>query len=318
MSTLISIIVPLYNEEDNVIPLYDRMTAAMADLGADYEVICVDDGSCDGTKEKLKALAIKDERIKVVSFRRNFGQTAALMAGFDYSRGDIIVSIDGDLQNDPRDISILLAKLKEGYEVVSGWRKDRKDAFLRRNLPSRLANKLISALSGVYLHDYGCTLKAYDRKVVKGLKLYGEMHRFLPIYASWSGARITEVPVRHSPRVHGQSKYGLDRMFKVLLDLVVIKFLEDYHTKPIYVFGSFGIFNFLVSILSAVLAVYLKLFEDTSFIRTPLPLLVVFTFLLGVLSILLGLIAEVLVRIYFESQNKTVYQIAEKFNLKDD
>jgi len=314
---MLSIVVPVYNEQDNISPLYERVSVALREIGEDYEVILVNDGSTDLTEVHLKTIAAMDAHIKVVNFRRNFGQTAAIMAGIDFACGDIIVGLDGDLQNDPNDIPKLLAKLDEGYDVVSGWRLNRKDASLKRNLPSRMANWLISMISGVHLHDYGCTLKAYKREVVKGVKLYGEMHRFIPIYASWQGGGVTEIPVNHFPRVHGQSKYGLERVVKVVLDLIVVKFFASYSNKPIYVFGGFGLISVFISFLAGLWALYLKFFEGTSFISTPLPLLVVLTFLTGVLSILMGLIAEIITRTYYESQGKRVYLVKDTINMRD-
>ncbi len=314
---MLSIVVPVYNEQDNISPLYERVSVALREIGEDYEVILVNDGSTDLTEVHLKTIAAMDAHIKVVNFRRNFGQTAAIMAGIDFACGDIIVGLDGDLQNDPNDIPKLLAKLDEGYDVVSGWRLNRKDASLKRNLPSRMANWLISMISGVHLHDYGCTLKAYKREVVKGVKLYGEMHRFIPIYASWQGGKVAEIPVNHFPRVHGQSKYGLERVVKVVLDLIVVKFFASYSNKPIYVFGGFGLISVFISFLAGLWALYLKFFEGTSFISTPLPLLVVLTFLTGVLSILMGLIAEIITRTYYESQGKRVYLVKDTINMRD-
>jgi glycosyltransferase involved in cell wall biosynthesis len=311
----VTIVVPILNERENIRPLYESVIAAMEDSGRRFEMICVDDGSSDGTAAELEAIAALDPRIKVVTFRRNYGQTAATMAGFDHAAGSIIVPMDGDLQNDPRDIMALLDKLEEGYDVVSGWRRDRQDHALRRNLPSRVANTLISRISGVHLHDYGCTLKAYRRDILEGVRLYGEMHRFVPIYAKWQGGRVCEIPVQHHPRRHGQSKYGLGRISRVLLDLVLIKFLADYQTRPIHIFGGFGLICFAISALSGLLAVYLRLFEHVSFILTPLPLLVVMTFITGVLCILLGLLAEILVRIYYESRGKTAYDVKSRRNL---
>lgn len=313
----LSIVVPMLNERDNVRPLHDSVTAALAELGRPYELICVDDGSTDGTDVVLDEIAALDHRVKVIVLRRNCGQTAAMMAGFDHASGGIIVPMDADLQNDPRDIAILLRKLEEGYDVVSGWRKDRQDDPIRRNVPSRVANLLISRLSGVRLHDYGCTLKLYRRSVLEGVHLYGEMHRFVPIYASWLGGRVCEIPVRHYPRRSGQSKYGLSRVFKVVLDLIVVKFLSDYQTRPIHIFGAAGLCCIALSVLSGLLAVYLRLFERISFILTPLPLLVVMTFISGILCILLGLLAELLVRIYYESQGKPVYVIKALRNLPE-
>lgn len=314
---MISIVVPIFNERDNIFPLRDRLIEAMSGFTEDYEVILVNDGSTDGTTSKLQAVASADPRFKVVTFQRNFGQTAAIMAGIEFASNDIIVGLDADLQNDPADIPMLVSKLTEGYDVVSGWRRDRRDGALNRKLPSRVANWLISRISGVRLHDYGCTLKAYRRHAVKGVRLYGEMHRFMPIYASWQGAKVTEVPVNHYPRVHGKSKYGLERVLKVVLDLLVVKFMANYATKPIYIFGGFGIISILISFLSGVVAVYLKVFEGRSFISTPLPLLVVLTFITGIMSILMGLIAEIIMRTYYESQNKQVYLVRETMNIGD-
>lgn len=313
----LSIVVPMFNERDNVRPLYDAVTQALAQLGRAYELICIDDGSTDGTDALLSEIADGDARVKVIGFRRNCGQTAALMAGFDHASGELIVPMDADLQNDPRDIAKMLTKLEEGYDVVSGWRKVRHDHPIRRNLPSRIANLIISSISGVRLHDYGCTLKLYRRSILEDVHLYGEMHRFVPIYASWRGARVCEIPVQHHPRRFGRSKYGLNRIFKVVLDLIVIKFLADYQTRPIHIFGAFGLICLAASLLSGLLAVYLRIFEGTSFIQTPLPLLVVMTFVSGVTSILLGLLAEILVRIYYEAQNKPVYTVKLRRNLPE-
>jgi glycosyltransferase involved in cell wall biosynthesis len=241
-----------------------------------------------------------------------------MMAGIDFSSGDVLVPMDGDLQNDPRDIPLLLAKLEEGYDVCSGWRKDRKDHALRRDLPSRIANLLISAISGVHLHDYGCSLKAYKKEVIKGVKLYGEMHRFIPIYASWEGARVTEVPVSHHRRIHGRSNYGIERTVKVLLDLIVVKFFSKYAQKPIYVFGSFGILNLILAVCAAVASLYYKFFGSKSFIATPLPLLFVMCTVTGIMCILMGLMAEILIRTYHESQHKPVYLVLESRNFEEN
>jgi glycosyltransferase involved in cell wall biosynthesis len=313
---MLSIVIPVYNEQDNIVPLHERVSAALQAMG-DYEVICVNDGSTDLTSLNLGLVAAKDRRFKVVNFRRNYGQTAAMMAGIDYATGEIIIGLDGDLQNDPTDIPRLVAKLGEGYDVVSGWRLNRKDATFRRNLPSRIANRLISWISGVRLHDYGCTLKAYRKDVVKNVRLYGEMHRFIPIYATWQGGKVAEIPVNHFPRVHGMSKYGLERVIKVILDLVVVKFLASYSTKPIYVFGGFGILSIAVSVASGIWALYLKFFENTSFISTPLPLLVVLAFITGVISVLMGLLAEMIMRTYYESQDKQVYLVRDTINFAE-
>jgi glycosyltransferase involved in cell wall biosynthesis len=315
---MLSIVIPVHNEQDNVLPLCQRVSAAMQHIGSDYEVIAVNDGSTDLTETNLKAVADKDPRFKVVNFRRNFGQTAAMMAGIDFASGSIIIGLDGDLQNDPADIPRLLEKLAEGYDVVSGWRINRKGGMLTRKLPSLVANWLISRMSGVHLHDYGCTLKAYKKDVVKDVKLYGEMHRFIPIYASWQGGKVAEIPVNDFPRSHGRSKYGLERIVKVILDLMVVKFLASYADRPIYVFGGFGLASIALSFASGVLALYLKFFEHTSFISTPLPLLVVLSFITGVMSILMGLIAEIIMRTYYESQDKQVYLVRDTINFPDN
>jgi glycosyltransferase involved in cell wall biosynthesis len=315
---LLSVIVPIYNESDNILPLYEKIIGIAAVLEGELEIILVNDGSLDGSRSILDALADRDRRVKVIHFRRNFGQTTAIMAGIDYSSGDVLIPMDGDLQNDPRDIPKLLVKLKEGYQVCSGWREDRKDHPLKRNLPSRIANWLISTISGVHLHDYGCSLKAYRREVIKGVKLYGEMHRFIPIYATWQGARVAEIPVSHHPRIHGKSKYGLERTFKVILDLIVVKFLAQYAQKPIYVFGSFGLFSLFAAFLAAAAALYYKLFGDKSFIETPLPLIFVMAGITGIMCILMGLLAEIIMRTYYESQGKPVYLIDECRNLENN
>ena len=307
----LSILIPVFNEEGNLSLLYEKLVTALKKLGRPYEVIFIDDGSSDGTLEILLDLREINPNIKIISFSRNFGQTAALSAGIDFSKGDILIPMDGDLQNDPEDILLLLQKIEEGYDVVSGWRKDRKDPFLSRRLPSMIANKIISLIGGVHLHDYGCTLKAYRRDILKNIRLYGEMHRFIPIYAQWIGARVSEIPVRHFLRGSGASKYGMSRVFKVILDLMVVKFLLSYSQKPIYVFGGMGLLMILGGFFSGGLAIYLKLFNGISFILTPLPLLCVLLFMLGFLSILMGFLAEILTRTYYESQGKPTYQIKE-------
>lgn len=301
----ISVVLPVHNEEDNLGELYARLDAA---LGADAEFVFVDDGSQDASCERLVELRERDPRVRLIRLRRNFGQTAALSAGIDHARGRIIVPMDTDLQNDPADVPLLVAKLEEGFDVVSGWRVRRQDPFHRR-LPSMLANRLISLISGVRLHDYGCSLKAYRRDVIEGVRLYGEMHRFVPIYASWLGARVTEMPVRHHPRIHGKSSYGLERTVKVVLDLIVVKFLSSYATKPIYVFGGFGLLSLLASVPVFGAMMYWKLTGQKTFIQTPLPLVVVMLVLVGCLSILLGLVAELTVRTYYESQGKATYSV---------
>ena len=303
----ISVVLPVYNEEANLDDLHARLDSI---LGADAELIFVDDGSSDGSWAKLRQIASRDARVRLIRFRRNFGQTAALSAGIDHARGEIIVPMDSDLQNDPQDVPRLLAKLDEGYDVVSGWRVDRRDPFHRR-LPSIVANRLISFISGVRLHDYGCSLKAYRRDVLQGVRLYGEMHRFIPIYASWQGANVTEMPVTHHPRTRGKSNYGLERTVKVVLDMIVVKFLSSYATKPIYIFGGFGLLSLFAAVPVFGVMLYWKLTGEKTFIQTPLPLVVVMLVLVGCLSLLLGLVAELTVRTYYESQGKMTYSVRE-------
>jgi glycosyltransferase involved in cell wall biosynthesis len=317
-SVYLSIVIPVYNEVENVAPLCEGLLAVLDGMERSAEVIFINDGSTDGTEQRLADAAAADPRVRVINFRRNAGQTAAMMAGIDHARGAVIVPMDGDLQNDPADIPNLVAKLDEGYDVVSGWRRDRQDRFLSRVLPSMIANKIISAMSGVPLNDYGCTLKAYRRETLQGYRLYGEMHRFVPIYARWQGGRLTEVPVNHRPRRFGTSKYGLERIIKVVLDLVVVKFLTQYETKPVYIFGFAGAGFMGLAILSGLYALYLKLVDGVSFISTPLPLLVTLGVITGVMCILMGLLAELLVRIYFESQGKSHYTIKTMINFDRD
>jgi dolichol-phosphate mannosyltransferase len=313
----LSVIVPIFNEDESIARLLERLFAVLDRLEYRFEIITVNDGSRDGSLALLRAAALGRPELKIVNFRRNYGQTAAMMAGIDHASGDIIVAIDADLQNDPDDIPALLAKLEEGYDVVSGWRKHRQDAAIRRNFVSRVANSLISRISGVPLSDYGCTLKVYRKEVIKGVRLYGEMHRFIPIYAAWQGAKVTELPVRHYPRQFGKSKYGLERIIKVVLDLMVVKFLDRHFVKPIYVFGGFGVFSFALAGLAGLYMLYLKFFEGLSMIQTPLPLLAAMGFLVGVMSLLMGLLAEMLVRIYFESQNRSPYLVRDLTNFDE-
>jgi glycosyltransferase involved in cell wall biosynthesis len=305
----ISVLIPVYNEAENLPILIPKLLAVLQGVGAQFEIIAVDDGSLDNSLEVLDSFASTTRELKVIAFRRNYGQTAAMMAGIDHARGSIIVPIDADLQNDPEDIPALVAAIQTGVDVVSGWRKDRKDSTLLRVIPSKIANKVISWISGVTLNDYGCTLKAYRAEVLRGMRLYGEMHRFIPIYASWMGAKVTELPVHHNPRRFGHSKYGLGRTVKVVLDLIVIKFLDKYFLSPIYLFGGFGIVSLFISFIAFMAMLYLKWIEKVSMISTPLPLVTVMTFLVGMMSILMGLIAEILVRTYFESQHRRAYQL---------
>jgi glycosyltransferase involved in cell wall biosynthesis len=278
-------------------------------------VVFVDDGSADGSAAVLEELAEQDpERARVVVLRRNFGQTTAIAAGIDHAAGDVIVLMDADLQNDPADIPCMLDKLAEGYDVVSGWRVNRQDTFLTRTLPSRLANSLISWVTGVHLHDYGCTLKAYRREVITGFRLYGEMHRFIPAYAHWVGARITEIPVRHHPRQHGKTKYGLERTLKVLLDLLTVKYLNQYANKPIYLFGGAGFVLIGLSLFTLLVIILRRIFLDEHLVRSPLLLMSTMLFIMGFQSIMMGLIAELLARTYHESQHKPTYTVRRLIN----
>lgn len=312
---MISITVPIHNEAGSLELLTQRIRETMEPLGKPWELILVNDGSTDDSDVLLDRLAEADSRLKVVHFRRNFGQTAAMMAGFDYATGEIVIPIDGDMQNDPADIPKLLAELEKGFDVCSGWRKDRKDNAIKRNLPSILANQLISWVSGVRLHDFGCSLKAYRREVIDGVRLYGEMHRFLPIYVSWHGARITEVEVRHYPRTTGKSKYGLERVLKVLADLITVKFLDRFQQKPMYLFGGVGLISFGISGISGLMSMWKKLFFNEAFIGNPLLVVSVLTAVTGIMCILMGLLAEMIMRTFYESQGKRVYLIRETRNL---
>lgn len=313
----LSIILPVYNEQENLPIIYERVKKVTAELAKSSEVIFVNDGSNDGSYDVLKRLAKEDPSLKVINFRRNFGQTAAISAGLDYAQGEIIVLMDSDLQNDPNDIPRLLEKLDEGYDVVSGWRKNRYDAMLKRKLPSWVANRLISIVTGVHLHDYGCTLKAYRREVFSQARLYGEMHRFIPAYAYWAGANITELEVTHHPRIYGKSKYGLWRIIKVLLDLTTIKFLSSYSTKPIYFFGGLGFSSMGAGVASGLLVIYHKLVRKIYAHRNPYLLLAVFLFLVGLLFVMLGLMSEMLVRTWYESQDKRTYVVRETLNINE-
>jgi glycosyltransferase involved in cell wall biosynthesis len=313
----VSVFLPVYNEEPNLLPLHGKLDASLRALGRSAEIVYVDDGSTDGSLRVLKELANVDRRVRVVALRRNYGQTAAMAAGIDAARGKVLIPMDADLQNDPADILRLLQKLDEGYDVVSGWRKDRKDKLLTRKIPSMIANKLISWIGGVPLHDYGCSLKAYRRESLQDVRLYGEMHRFIPIYASWAGARVSEIPVEHHPRTMGKSKYGLSRTLKVVFDLMTIKFMASYQTKPIYVFGSFGMLTFVISLLAGLYAVFLKLFHRADFVQTPLPILAIVMFAVGIQFLLMGLLAEMLVRTYHESQAKSIYSVRERVGFED-
>jgi glycosyltransferase involved in cell wall biosynthesis len=311
----ISLSVPVYNEREALLPLFENVQRVMrAHYGNDWEIIFVNDGSHDGSEKLLDDLASKNPEVKVVHFRRNFGQTAAMMAGFDFAQGETIIPLDGDGQNDPEDIPRIVAKLDEGYEVCSGWRKDRQDNALQRNIPSIIANKLISLVSGVELHDFGCSLKAYRTEVIKGVRLYGEMHRFLPIYAKWHGARITELPVNHHARKTGHSKYGLERVLKVVMDLLTVRFMDRYMLKPMYLFGFWGFLFLCGSVGFTAWALYMRT-RGYFFTATPLPMMAVFSFMTGVICFLMGLLAEMVTRTFHESQNKAIYMVRDTRNL---
>ena len=313
----VSVFLPVYNEEPNLVPLHSKLDEALKQLGRSAEIIYVDDGSTDGSLKVLQNIARLDDRVRVVALKRNYGQTAAMAAGIDAARGKVLIPMDADLQNDPADIVRLLDKLDEGYDVVSGWRKNRQDKLITRKIPSMIANRLISWIGGVPLHDYGCSLKAYRREALQDVRLYGEMHRFIPIYASWAGARVSEIPVEHHARTMGKSKYGLSRTLKVVFDLMTIKFMASYQTKPIYVFGLFGVLAFLISLLAGLYAVFLKLFHRADFVQTPLPILTIVMFAVGIQFLLMGLLAEMLVRTYHESQAKSIYAVRERIGFEN-
>lgn len=315
----LSVLVPVYNEADNVVPLHAELDAVLRPLGLTYELIFVDDGSTDGTAAKLAQIQNSDPNHVLVAYlRRNCGQTAALSAALDLARGAILVPMDGDRQNDPADIPRLLDRLNQGFDVVSGWRRDRQDRFLSRKVPSWIANRLVARISGVPLHDFGCTMKAYRRRVLEGVRLYGEMHRFIPIFASWQGAKVVEMVVNHRARTAGKTKYGLGRTFNVVLDLILIRFFHRYAQRPIHLFGRIGLWSILLSFAMFGMMLYFKYFHqyvsgnrNKTFVETPLPLLTVILFLMGVQSILMGVLAEMVMRTYYESQSKTTYLLGE-------
>ncbi len=306
----VSVVIPVYNEEDNVVDLHRELTAALATLGRSYEILLVDDGSRDRTLERLQQIEAADPRVRVLRLRRNFGQTAAFSAGFDHARGDVVVTSDGDLQNDPADIPQLVAKLGEGYDIVCGWRRDRKDPLSKR-IPSWFANRIISWATGVTLHDYGCSLKAMRAEIVKNLRLYGEMHRFIPAVASWMGVTLAEIPVNHRPRTRGESKYGIGRTLRVLLDLFTVKFLLSYGTRPAHLFGRWGLGSSAAGVSILGYLAFIKLFFGEAIAGRPLLLFGALFFLTGLILLSVGLIAELLVRIYHESQGKPIYVVKE-------
>lgn len=312
----LSVVLPVYNEEESLDLQYKAVLGAVKKLNRTYEIIFVNDGSTDRSPELLKSIAEKDKNVKVIFFRRNFGQTAAMAAGIDYSRGEVIVFMDSDLQNEPEDIARLLEKIDEGYDVVSGWRNKRKDKWISRKLPSKIANWLISRVTGVPLHDLGCSLKAYRGEVLRQVNLYGEMHRFIPVHASWIGARITEISVGHHARQFGQSKYGIRRTFKVILDLITVKFMGSYSTKPIYVFGGTGLISLLSSVLIGVAVLYLKFAYYVDMTGNPLFMLSITLFIVGLLFIQMGILAEIMIRTYHESQKMPPYKVGNTINIE--
>jgi glycosyltransferase involved in cell wall biosynthesis len=310
----ISVVLPVFNERDNLAPLYAELRAVSSGLvGISSEFLFIDDGSTDGSRDILRKLAAEDPRVKIVFFKRNFGQTAAMSCGIGMAKGDIIIPMDADLQNDPRDIPKFLAKIAEGYTCVSGWRKDRKDELILRKIPSWVANRLISWLTGVHLHDYGCSMKAYARDIIQDVELYGEMHRFIPAYAVWMGAKVTEIAVNHRSRIHGSSKYGISRVFKVVLDLIVVKFITRYFNKPMHFFGSVGFVSLFIGCLAELAAIILR-FAGLHLVQTPLPVVGTLFIVVGVQFILFGLIAEVLMRTYYGSRGVMPFAISERLN----
>ncbi len=314
----LSIILPIYNEAKSIPQLLDELDAILKPMPHEYEVIAVNDGSRDDTGRVLREYAKTRRQLKVIDFRVNAGQTAALRAGIDNATGTVLIPMDSDLENDPADISRLLAKLDEGYDVVSGWRKDRwQGNMLTRKIPSYIANKLISHITKTHLNDYGCTLKAYRADVLQGTLLYGEMHRFIPAYASWRGARVTEIEVNHRPRKHGKSNYGISRTFRVLLDLLLLRFLHQYMNRPIHFFGMVGFVSLGLGVLAGAVGVYLRLFHHMSLITTPLPTLAALLIIVGVQFIGMGILAEILMRVYYESQKKTPYIVKDTINFGD-
>lgn len=314
----LSLIIPFYNEEKNLPLLVDKLNQLIVLIDKKIEIIFIDDGSTDNSFETIKNLVKDKSDWRVIKFRKNFGQTAGWAAGLEHAAGEVIIFLDSDLENDPADIPKLLVKIDEGYDLVSGWRKNRwRGQFFSRQLTSKLANWLIAKISGVKIHDFGCSLKAYRREVLVNIKLYGEMHRFIAVLASWQGAKIAEVEVNFQPRQFGVSKYGMERILKVFLDLIVIKFLSGYSTKPIYFFGKAGFYSIILSFSLFLLAVYFKFWGGKSFISTPLPVLIVLFIIVGVLCILIGLLAEMIMRVYHESRDQKIYIIKEIINLDD-
>ncbi len=310
----VSIVIPVYNEHDNIVPLYQQLDAVCRGLARDCEFLLIDDGSTDGTRERLRDIAAVDGRVKVVFFRRNYGQTAAMQAGLQMASGDVIVTMDGDLQNDASDIPMMLRKIDEGYDLVHGWRKNRQDTWINRKLPSKIANWLISRVTGFPIHDLGCTLKAIRREIAQEVELYGEMHRFIPILAHARGARCVEVITRHHSRRFGQTKYGIGRTFRVILDLITVKYMLDYFASPMKLFGKFGLWCGAVATASAIATVAMKLFSGVDMTGNPLLLLTILSLMVGIQFMSLGLLGEVSARIYYGSQQKQHYAVRELIN----
>lgn len=307
----VSIVIPIYNEEESLDHLYTALRPLLDSWERNFEVVLVDDGSSDNSPQMLREMQQADDRIQVVLLRRNFGQTAAFSAGFDHARGKVIVTMDGDLQNDPSDIPMLLDKMDEGYDIVSGWRKNRQDRMIDRKLPSQMANRLISKMTGVHLHDYGCSLKAYRREVIERVHLYGEMHRFIPALASWMGVRVAEMPVNHNARQYGKSKYGLGRIVRVILDLLTVKFLLDYATRPIQIFGLVGLSSLVAGGALGVYLTIIRLFFNQPIGDRPMVILAALLIMIGVQLIIMGLLGEIMVRTYHETQDKPIYVVRE-------
>jgi glycosyltransferase involved in cell wall biosynthesis len=310
----VSIVLPIYNEEKNLPILYNELKEVLERLNNSYEIVCVNDSSKDKSLEVLKTLSLKDRNLKVINFNWNCGQTAAMSAGIKHSSGDVIIPMDADLQNDPKDIPKFLTKINEGYDVVSGWRKNRQDFTFSRKIPSYIANKLISYITGTKIHDYGCSMKAYKSEIIKGIELYGEMHRFIPAYVSWHGGKITEIVVNHRPRKYGKTNYGIIRTFYVLLDLIVVKFLSKYMNKPMHFFGGIGFITLGLGVLSGLTSLFLKIVHSRDFVQTPLPVFSALLIIIGVVLMAMGVIAEMLMRVYYETQDITPYSVKETIN----
>jgi glycosyltransferase involved in cell wall biosynthesis len=307
----LSVVIPIYNEKESIGKLYKKLNETLSGMSIKYEVLLIDDGSTDGTFDELVKIHNENKSYKIISFRKNFGQTSAISAGFDFTSGSVVITLDADLQNDPSDIPILLKKLNEGYDIVSGWRVNRKDRAVTRRFPSMVANRLISRLTGVYLHDYGCTLKAYRKEVIKNVDLYGEMHRYIPAIASWMGVKVAEVPVRHYSRKYGKSKYGFSRTIKVILDIITVKFLLSYSQRPIQVFGLLGLFSSAVGFIMTVYLIIMRIFFSQSLSDRPLFILSIFMIFIGIQLVTMGLLAEVLMRVHHEVRNRPTYVIKE-------